>query len=145
MTTRADNEECLRRHMAAEDAHDMAATLATIHPQALFEDLPVGLRLEGREQARRNYQLWWSAFGVKTEGGRLHWVRDDLVIGEAWFVGSHKGPFLGIEPTGRVIRFPFTVVVRFRDGLLSGERFSYDLNGILRQIGYPAFDTGQAA
>ena len=145
MTTRSINEDCLMRHMQAEDAHDLAGTLATVHPEALFEDAPVGLRLEGRAAAARHYELWWQAFGVRTENGRLYWVKDDLAIGEAEFVGVHKGSFLGIPPTGLPVRFRFTVVVRFRDGLLSGERFSYDLNDILRQIGYPAFDVERAA
>lgn len=145
MSNRAKNADCLRRHMAAEDAHDMEGTLATVHPDALFEDQPVGLRLQGRDNARKHYELWWSAFQVRTENGSLHWVDDDMAIGEAEFVGTHTGPFLGIPPTGRNIRFRFTVIVRFRDGLLLGERFSYDLNDILRQIGYPAFEVGRAA
>lgn len=44
----------------------------------------------------------------------------------------------GVEPTGRSIRFPFTVYVRFKDGLLSGERFFYDLNMIMAQLGQPS-------
>lgn len=139
------NVECLRLHMAAEDAHDMEGTLATVHPDALFEDQPVGLLLKGRDAARRHYQLWWDAFGVKTENGALYWVNEDMAIGEAEFVGTHKGSFLGIPATGRSIRFRFTVIVRFKDGLLLGERFSYDLNDILNQIGHPAFNVSAAA
>jgi len=33
----------------------------------------------------------------------------------------------------------FVVFVDFRDGLLAGERFQYDLNGLLRQLGQPHF------
>jgi hypothetical protein len=145
MATREDNKACLARHLEAEGRHDMEVTLETLHPECLFEDRPVGLTLHGREGARRHYTMWWSAFGVTTDEGRLHWVRDDLAIGEAFFSGIHKGPFLGIAPTGRAIRFPFTVMVGFRDGLLSGERFTYDLNDILRQIGAPFFDIARAA
>jgi hypothetical protein len=125
--------------MIAEAAHDLDGTLATIHPDALFEDQPVGLVLNGRGAVARHYRLWWDAFGLQTDGGSLHWVGDDLVIGEADFVGSHVGSFLGIAPTGRTIRFPFMVIVRFRDGFLSGEKFFYDLNGIMAQIGEPSF------
>ncbi|SFT08443.1 SnoaL-like polyketide cyclase [Sulfitobacter marinus] len=145
MSTRSENAKCLLLHTRAEDAHDMAGTLATIHPEAVFEDQPVGLRLEGRQNARKHYELWWNAFGVQTENASLHWVNDDMAIGEADFVGTHKGSFLGIPATGLPIRFRFTVVVQFRDGLLSGERFSYDLNDILHQIGYPAFKVEHAA
>ena len=34
----------------------------------------------------------------------------------------------------------FVVFVRFRDGLLASERFVYDLNGLLRQLGHSAFE-----
>ncbi len=145
MIGRAENEACLRRHLAAEGRHDMAVTLETLHPECLFEDRPAGLRLHGREGARHHYELWWGAFGVGLDAGQLHWVRDDLVIGEADFVGTHIGPFLGIDSTGNDIRLPFTVVVTFRDALLASERFTYDLNDLLRQLGQPAFDPRQAA
>jgi SnoaL-like polyketide cyclase len=138
MTSRQANERCLFQHMKAEAAHDMASTLATIHPDALFEDQPVGLVLQGREQTARHYRLWWDAFEIQTDGGALHWVNDDFLIGEAHFVGTHVGLFLGVMPTGLAVRFPFTVYVRFRDGLLSGERFFYDLNMIMAQLGQPS-------
>lgn len=138
MTNREINARCLYQHMKAEAAHDLAGTLATIHPEALFEDQPLGLVLNGREATARHYRLWWAAFGLQTDGGTLHWVNDDLVIGEADFVGTHIGNFLGVAPTGRPIRFPFTVYVRFKDGMLLGERFFYDLNMIMAQLGQPS-------
>lgn len=138
MTNRETNEQCLLVHMKAEAEHDLAAVLATIHPDTLFEDQPLGLVLNGRDAAARHYRTWWDAFGIQTDGGVLHWVSDDLAIGEADFVGTHIGRFLGVEPTGRSIRFPFTVYVRFKDGLLSGERFFYDLNMIMAQLGQPS-------
>jgi predicted ester cyclase len=39
-----------------------------------------------------------------------------------------------MAPTGRQIRFPFVVFVTFKDGLLAGERFVYDMAGLLRQL-----------
>jgi SnoaL-like polyketide cyclase len=138
MTNREINERCLFQHMKAEAAHDLAGTLATIHSDALFEDQPLGLVLQGRDATARHYRTWWDAFGIQTDGGALHWVNDDFMIGEADFVGTHIGEFLGIAPTGLPIRFPFTVYVRFKDGLLSGERFFYDLNIIMAQLGQPS-------
>lgn len=95
MTNRETNEQCLLVHMKAEAEHDMAAVLATIHPDALFEDQPLGLVLNGRDATARHYRTWWDAFGIQTDGGVLHWVSDDLAIGEADFVGTHVGRFLG--------------------------------------------------
>lgn len=65
---------------------------------------------------------------------------EDLVIGDAAFAGRHDGQFAGVAPTGREMRLPFVVFVSVRDGLLAAERFVYDLNGLLRQLGQPAFN-----
>lgn len=61
-------------------------------------------------------------------------MRDDLVIGDSLFVGTHAG----VTPTNRSIRLPFVVFVTFRDDLVAGERFVYDLNSLLNQLGHPA-------
>ena len=57
------------------------------------------------------------------------------MIAETHYQGTHVGEFLGIPATGKPIDFPLAVVITFRDGLLAGERFYYDLATLLRQIG----------
>jgi steroid delta-isomerase-like uncharacterized protein len=137
--TRSENEVCLRRHLEAENRHDLEATLATLHEDCLFVDQPLELRCTGRAGARQHYDMWWSAFGNTVEDGTVHWVGDDLLIGEAFFVGRHVGSFASIPASGAEISLPFVVFATFADGLLAGERFVYDLNGLLRQLGQPSF------
>jgi hypothetical protein len=57
------------------------------------------------------------------------------MIAETQYFGGHRGKFLGHRPTGHTIRFPLDVVIPFRDGLMSGERFYYNLSTLLGQIG----------
>ncbi len=128
------NVVCLRAHLRAEGQHDMDGTLATLHPECRFNDEPMGMAYSGLEGARTYYRTWWDAFGVTLDGGELHWVRDDLVIGDSVFVGCHVGRFAGVAPTGREIRLPFVVFVTFREGLLASERFVYDSATLLRQL-----------
>jgi hypothetical protein len=134
----------MRRALAFEERFIVAEgdgkVLAALRYRTEPKRLLLGLRFEGREGAREHYAMWWSAFGNTLDGGELHWVEDDLAIGDATFVGCHVGPFAGLPPTGRPMRLPFVVFVRFRDGLLAGERIVYDLNGLLRQLGQPAFE-----
>lgn len=137
--SRKSNEALLLDHLAAETRHDLPATLSTVHPDCTFVDTPLGLTFEGHRGASAHYEMWWTGFGARPDGGMLHWVDDGLVIGESTFVGRHDGSFAGIAPTGRDIALPFVVFVRFRDGLLAGERFVYDLNSLLAQLGQPAF------
>jgi steroid delta-isomerase-like uncharacterized protein len=135
-----------RRHLAAENQQDLAATLATLHPQCRFDDLATGQTWHGLEGAAAHYQQWWTTFDVevKREPGQVSaWTEDNVCMAEATWHGRHIGRFLGIEPTGRTIVQPFVVVLAFRDGLMVSERFHYDLNALLCQIGgslLPALD-----
>jgi len=135
------NEAVLLAHVQAENRHDIDATLATVHPDCVFIDQPLGLRFERHSGARAHYEMWWNAFGNTTDrGGQLHWVHDDLLIADSAFVGTHHGTFAGIAPSHKPFRLPFVVFVEFQDGLLAAERFVYDLNGLLAQLDQPAFD-----
>ena len=130
--------ELARRHLEAENAQDMEATLATLHPQCRFDDLATGQTWHGREGAAAHYRQWWTTFDVAVKRGPGQvsaWTQDDVCMAEATWHGRHIGRFLNIEPTGRTILQPFVVVLAFKDGLMVSERFHYDLGSLLRQIG----------
>jgi steroid delta-isomerase-like uncharacterized protein len=129
-------EALVNRHLAAENEHEMEGTLATLHPECRFEDLPVGKVYHGLAEVETYYRSWWDAFDLKVQGERRHWSEDgDFMIAETQYLGVHRGEFLGHRPTGRTIKFPLAVVIPFRDGLMAGERFYYDLSTVLGQIG----------
>ena len=131
-------QSMLAEHVRAENAHDLDATLATLHPECVFEDVPSGEIFNGRAGAARHYQQWWEAFELvfaRGEHGSGSWTEDGTYVAEGEYRGRHVGPFLGIAPTGKAVRFRFCVFVTFRDGLLAAERFYYDLAGLLRQLG----------
>ena len=58
----------------------------------------------------------------------------DRLIVETRFIGSHRGRWRNLAPSGRPIDLPVAIVVGFRDGLMSGERFYYDRATLLAQI-----------
>ena len=112
----------------------MDGTLATLTEDCLFEDVPSGETHRGREAVRAYYQEWWSAFANAPSGSRLHVPSDDCLIVETHFIGTHQGAYRGVAATGRPIDLPLVIVVSFRDGLMSGERFYYDRKTLLSQI-----------
>lgn len=132
-----DLAQLVVRHLTAENAHDLEGTLATLHPECRFDDLATGQTWFGHEGAAAHYRQWWNTFDVEVtrSPGQISVQSADGRISEATWRGRHIGKFLGIEPTGRSIVLPFVVVLSFRDGLMSGERFHYDLASLLRQIG----------
>src|SRR6476620_9111729 len=129
------NKECVARHLAAENAQDMEGTLATLHPDCVFEDLPLNKTYHGIDGARQYYKELWSAFDVTVVSRQRHWSTEGNLIAETTFVGPQRSEFLGVPARGQVIRLPLVVIVTFRDRLMAGERFYYDLVDLMRQIG----------
>ncbi len=141
------NLPMLGRHLAAENDHDLAGTLATLHPDCEFYDHATQQTWTGHAGAEAHYRQHWQAFDVtveRAEGQISFWQDDDVYVAQAVWRGTHIGEFLGIAPSGRQIEQPFTVFVRFRDGLMVAEEFFYDLASLMQQIGRPgiaALDT----
>jgi steroid delta-isomerase-like uncharacterized protein len=129
--------ELLDRHLAAENAHDLAGTLATLTDDCEFVDNALGMRWSGHDGAARHYTMWWSAFDIEVAGERLH-MADGSAVAETTWTGTHVGEFMGIAPTGRSVELTVAVVVGFRDGRMSGERFYWDAAGLARQLGVDA-------
>lgn len=127
----------LQRHLAAENAHDLEGALATLHPDCTFEDHATGQVWLGHSGAADHYRQWWSCFDVtvRRDAHQSACWADTVFLAEATWRGTHIGDFLGVPATGKSIVQPFVVVVAFRDGLMVGERFYYDLASLLRQLG----------
>jgi steroid delta-isomerase-like uncharacterized protein len=125
----------LQRHVAAETAFEMEATLATLTDDCVFEDVPTGEVHHGHAGVRAYYSEWWTAFGNVPSGSRLYVPAADCMIVETRFVGRHRGTYRGIAATDRPIDLPVAIFISFRDGLMSGERFYYDRATLLAQIG----------
>ncbi len=134
----ADLQKTLVKHLQAENAHDLQGTLATLTSNCVFRDHATGQCWHGHAGAADHYRQWWDSFDVqvtRSDGQEAHWLGASTYVAEATWVGTHIGNYLGIAPTGRTIRQPFTVFVRFDQGLLSGEVFYYDIASLLRQLG----------
>jgi len=92
--------------------------------------------LLGPDAARAALRSMWAAFPD------LHFSIDELVaegdrvVAKVTYTGTHRGTFLGIEPTGRSIRFTGVEMAIVRDGLIAREAWhSVDHGQILDQLG----------
>lgn len=52
--------------------------------------------------------------------------------------GTHSGPFLGVEPTGRTVEFSGINIYRIEKGRVAETWQHIDWHGALRQIGVQA-------
>lgn len=136
--TRRELQDLIRRHLTAENGHDLDGTLDTLHEQCVFRDHATGQTWHGRPGAADHYRQWWRAFDlmvVRGEGQSAWWASDDTYVAQVTWRGQHVGDFLGIAATGKTIEHPFVVFVTVRDGLMAGEEFFYDLASLLKQLG----------
>jgi steroid delta-isomerase-like uncharacterized protein len=137
----AANLALVSRHLSAENAHQIAQTLDTLHPECVFEDTSLGLVYRGREGAAEYYKTWWDAFAIDVRSGARHWTTEGNMVAEATYVGVHIGDFYGLPATGRSIEIRLAVVITFKDGLMVGERFYYDTGALFSQLGISAATT----
>ncbi len=69
----------------------------------------------------------WSVEEQLTDGGR--------VLTRFVWTGTHSGPFLGIDPTGRRVTVWGLVVDRLEAGRIKESRFLMDTLGLMTQLG----------
>jgi steroid delta-isomerase-like uncharacterized protein len=136
MTTdelRQQRERTVRRHMEAENAHDYAATIATF-ARPRYEIIATDRTYDGATEVQAYFRDSRTAF--PDQRNELIALRhaDDAVIVEFWLLGTHAGPLLGIEPTGRAFRCRMTAFFLFDGTDLIGERVYFDSATILRQL-----------
>lgn len=130
---RAHRERIVREHMESENVHEFDRTLATFrHPR--YELVANGQVHDGPEAVMEYFRTSRAAFpDQRNELIALHHA-DDVVIAEFWLLGTHRGPLLGIEPTGREFRCRMAAFFVFEGRDLVCERVYFDSATILRQL-----------
>ncbi len=130
---RAEREHVVRTHMESENALDFATTMSTFaHPR--YEIIPTGAVYDGREAVEGYFRDSRAAFpDQRNELIALHHT-DDAVIVEFWLRGTHRGPLMGIEPTGKTFECRMTAFFFFAGSGIVCERVYFDAATILRQL-----------
>ena len=97
--------ELWKTHSKAEDNRDLPGLISTLTEDCVYELTQSGHRWEGHEGAARFYTELLAAFPD------IHFDLTDIVIGpqgvceEARVTGTHKAPWLGVEPTGELLQW----------------------------------------
>src|SRR5574341_2453891 len=126
-------EQIVRRHMEAENVHDYATAIETFH-HPRYEIIATDRTYDGLSEVQEYFRESRTAF--PDQRNELIALRhaDDAVIVEFWLLGTHRGPLLGIEPTGRSFRCRMTAFFLFDGANLVCERVYFDSATILRQL-----------
>ena len=135
-TLRERREAVVREHMESENRHDFDVTMGTFeHPR--YEIIPTGDVFDGERAVAGYFEESRAAFpDQRNELIELHHA-DESVIVEFDLLGTHKGAFRGLPPTGRAFRCRTLAIFAFEpagDGIVC-ERVYFDSATILRQLG----------
>lgn len=110
---------------------------------ALFEKLfaddfvdhtPQPGRTPDKDGARTLYKILRAAF--PDFHAEIHWqsAEGDRVTTYKTYRGTHRGQFLGVEPTGRSVAFETVDVMRVRDGRIAEHWGVANLFSLLQQL-----------
>ena len=119
--------------MQAENEHDFDAVIATFaHPR--YELVATEQTHDGEAAVREYFRVSRTAF--PDQRNELISLRhaDDAVIVEFWLLGTHRGPLMGLAPTGREFRCRMTAFFVFEGPGIACERVYFDSATILRQL-----------
>ncbi len=129
-------------HLRAEfDAHDAAATMATMSTQPHLYHLPTMLGGNGRDEIFRFYRDHFVTKWPKDTTARRisRTVGEEQLVDELVMEFTHDAPLdallPGIAPSGKHVFLPVVVVVGFRDGKVAHEHIYWDQACLLKQIG----------
>ena len=127
--------DVLEEHFASEVAQEFDRTLATFNGHPRYEIMATGQVYDGDDEVLAYHRNQRTAFpDQRHENVRFHFA-DDAVIAEFDLLGTNRGEFLGMPPTGKAFRIPVIAVFFFEGDRITNERVYLDAASLLTQIG----------
>ena len=134
---RARREAVLQEHVAAENGHDPAATVATFAGQARYDIPALGPlgQLDGNEAVHGFLAGMFDSFpDFHAEPGPFHHA-DAATFVEVRVTGTQQGEFAGIPPSRRRMEVQMACLFEFDGDRLTCEKVNVDNATILQQLG----------
>jgi len=125
------------RHFAAENAHDIEATLATYTDDIIWDDIThPDSPFHGKEAVAGVYSSIMDAIpDVNLETIRRFSSGDgSYVVDESILTGHVEGSWVGVDGGGAPVRTRILHVFEIRDGLISYENTWFDSAPVRQQI-----------
>ena len=95
--------------------------------------------LPGQQQGREGLKAVLA--GLRASLPDWHWTVQEMVaeghkvVTRFTWTGTHRGPFLGIPPTGKSIAVKGVVIDYLENSLMSESRILMDTMGLMQQLG----------
>jgi steroid delta-isomerase-like uncharacterized protein len=125
------------RHFAAENAHDVDATLATYTDDIIWDDVTHPLSpVHGKEAVGAVYTDILAAIPDVSFDSTLRFNSEDgeWVLDISTVSGHVEGEWAGIAGDGAPVEIRLLHLFRLRDGLIAYENAWFDSAAVLRQV-----------
>ncbi|WP_338728941.1 ester cyclase [Haladaptatus sp. DJG-WS-42] len=148
--TTDQNKELARQYLEAIENHtdghidtleELVADDVVNHTPASSDELTPGEQ-RGIDAFRTHAESVTHAFPDVSFDIHDMLAEDDRVMVRFDLMGTHDGPFMGVEATGKEVTMSGIVVYRFEDGKIVERWSEADLVGVLQQIGAMPEATG---
>lgn len=129
--------DVIDRHFAAENAHDVAATLATYTDDIMWDDVTHPLSpVKGKEAVGSVYSDILDAIpDLRLESvRRFSDANGTRVVDESIITGHVEGAWAGVEGDGAPVSVRILHIFDLRDGLICRENAWFDSAAVLRQV-----------
>jgi steroid delta-isomerase-like uncharacterized protein len=135
--TSADDLRALVRRFTDEvlNAHDAGAALDELVVEDFVEQNPLRGQGPGRAGLADVLASMFAAFPDLRWTLRDTIAEDDRIMTLSTWTGTHRGPFMGIPPTGRTVSVESWTLDRYHEGQLAESRIIMDVAGLLMQLG----------
>jgi steroid delta-isomerase-like uncharacterized protein len=123
------------RHFAAENAHDIGATLATYTEDILWDDVThPGSPFYGKEAVANAYGGILQAIPDLHLRSVLRFECGEHVVDESILTGHVAGEFAGVSGGGAPVSFRLLHIFDIRGGLIARENAWFDSAAVVRQV-----------
>ncbi|TMC29682.1 MAG: hypothetical protein E6I84_09390 [Chloroflexi bacterium] len=123
------------RHFAAENAHDVEATLATYTEDIVWDDVThPASPFQGKQAVGQAYGGILEAIPDLNLRSVLRFQCGEHVVDESILTGHVVGEFAGVRGGGAPVSFRLLHVFDLRNGLIARENAWFDSAAVVRQV-----------
>lgn len=133
---REKRESIVKKHVEAENRHDVDASIATFHAPR-YEVMPMGIVHDGGQEVGELLSGIFTGFPDFTvEIIKTHHSQDAVIL-EIKMKGTHLGEWAGLKPTGRKMDMPVACIFDFDKEQLICEKVYFDMATLVNQLNKP--------
>ncbi|MEE9510275.1 MAG: ester cyclase [Candidatus Bathyarchaeia archaeon] len=129
------NKEIVRRYAEEEDKGNLLEVIDEIVAPDVVYHYPNNNNVSGLETIKQSSAQFHKAFPDLKHTIEFQIVEGDLVATRYTWRGTHKGRWMGIEPTGKEVTFTLLDVCRVKDGKIVEAWIELDSLGWMEQLG----------